>query len=92
MIPARYPARQRFDRQAEIVVGRLPRRPLIPDRDAALDQAIRESAAILADAIVRLLFCSRIFTTVSLIFGWSGPSAPLAPRCTLWRQTDPVGP
>ncbi len=28
----------------------------MPDRDAALDQAIRETAPILADALLRLLF------------------------------------
>ncbi len=50
------PTSQRFDREAEIVVGSLPRRPLMHDRDAALDQAIRETAPILADALLRLLF------------------------------------
>ena len=32
------------------------RTPLIRERDAALDQAIREVASILGDALVRLLF------------------------------------
>jgi hypothetical protein len=48
--------RRRFDRAAEIVVGGLPRRTLMRDRDAVLDQAIHEITAILGDALVGLLF------------------------------------
>jgi hypothetical protein len=48
--------RRRLDRQAEIVVGGFPRRPLMRERDAALDHAINEVAAILGDALVRLIF------------------------------------
>ena len=48
--------RRRLDRQAEIVVGGLQRRPLMRDHDAVLDHAINEVAAILGDALVRLNF------------------------------------
>ncbi len=50
------PTRRRLDREAEIVVGGFSRRPLMRDDDSALDQAIREVAAILGDALVRLVF------------------------------------
>ena len=36
------------------------------DRDAALDQAIREAAAILGDALVRLLFPESVNFPVDL--------------------------
>jgi hypothetical protein len=39
-----------------MVVGGLPRRPLVRDREATLDHTIREAAGILGDAPMRLLF------------------------------------
>lgn len=37
-------------------MGGFQRRPLLHDRDAVLDQAIGEAAAILGDSLVRVLF------------------------------------
>jgi hypothetical protein len=39
-----------------VIVGGLNRRPLMPDHDPALDDAIREIAALLATAYLRLRF------------------------------------
>ena len=39
------PDERRIDRRAEIVVGGLPRRPLMRDRDAALNSAIPEATS-----------------------------------------------
>ena len=48
------PARQRVGRRAEIVVGGPKGRLLMPDCDAALDDAITEIANLLATAYLRL--------------------------------------
>jgi hypothetical protein len=53
--PRKNPARQRLDREAEIVVGG-PRRLLMIDSDSDRTEAIHQIASILAGAFLRLRF------------------------------------